>query len=289
MVQKNKEKILSLVSSSNRVIEKTIRMLHESRRIGSIEASNIIKDISEISSYSDIIIDISSLPRGIYFPLIGKILTILDHEGNSNMNLHIVVAENFMIDKSIKERGISEDANYIHGFKGQIESPLLIDTPKIWLPILGENNDTQLTRIGSKVNPDEIFPLIPLPSKDPRRGDNLILEYQYLLFDRLNVDPRNFLYVAEKNPFEVYRRLYRTIQHFQDALKPLGGCTITISATSSKLLSIGALLVAYELKDKGVGVINVETLGYDPSDINPKELKNTELFSLWITGDCYNN
>lgn len=287
IVINNKRKISSLIPSSSELFEKIIKMIEENRRIGSIEAASIIENASKISKYSDIIIDISSLPKGIYFPLIGKILSIIDYEEKSNINLHIIVAENVVIDKSIKERGISEDASYIHGFKGQIESPLLYDRPKIWLPILGENQANQLLRIGEKVNADEIFPLIPLPSKDPRRGDNLILEYRNLLFDRLVIDPNNFLYVAEKNPFEVYRRLYRTIQHYQDATRPLGGCTITISASSSKLLSIGALLVAYELKDTGVGVINVETLGYDPSEINPDELKSTELFSLWISGDCY--
>ena len=52
-------------------------------------------------------------------------------------------------------------------------------------------------------------------------------------------------------------------------------------------MSIGALLAAYELKNAGinVGVADVEAQGYQiKGEINTIE---TELFSLWIAGDCY--
>jgi len=75
------------------------------------------------------------------------------------------------------------------------------------------------------------------------------------------------------------------------SLQSLGGCQSVISALSSKLLSIGALLVAYELKNQypGVGIAHVETHGYNVDDKidREKELENTELASLWLVGDCY--
>jgi len=36
--------------------------------------------------------------------------------------------------------------------------------------------------------PDEICPVLPFPALNPRRGDNLVLEYRDLLFDRLRID-----------------------------------------------------------------------------------------------------
>ena len=123
------------------------------------------------------------------------------------------------------------------------------------------------------------------------RTDNLLVEYRELLFDRLRVDQRNFIYVDEQNPFEVYRELHRTITHYNKALKTLGGCQVVISALGSKLLSIGALLAAYELKDygSGVGIAHVESRGYNFENEKDTEkvLSETTLSTLWLEGDCY--
>jgi hypothetical protein len=101
------------------------------------------------------------------------------------------------------------------------------------------------------------------------------------------IEPRNFLYVAEQNPFDIYRAIHNTVHRYKAALETLGGCQVVLSASSSKLLSIGALLAAYELRDKNVGVINVETRGYEiEGDINTLN-ERTVLFGMWLSGDCY--
>jgi hypothetical protein len=123
---------------------------------------------------------------------------------------------------------------------------------------------------------------------NPRRSDNLVAEYRDFLFDRLRVEPCNFIYASEWNTFEVYRQIYRTVERYNVALEALGKCKIVVSALSSKLLSVGALLAAYEAKRKGymVGISHVETHGYK---INEQIAScNPELFSLWIAGECYN-
>ncbi|MEO5563052.1 MAG: hypothetical protein ABIR18_06440, partial [Chitinophagaceae bacterium] len=71
----------------------------------------------------------------------------------------------------------------------------------------------------------------------------------------------------------------------------LNGCKAVLSTFSSKLLSIGTLLAAYELKKKdiGVGVLNVDSHGYkiDP-DADLKRLKEeSKLFVIWLTGEPY--
>ena len=123
--------------------------------------------------------------------------------------------------------------------------------------------------------------VLPFPSKDPRRSDQLIQSYYQLLFERLNIEPQNLMYVPERNPFEAYIRLTKAILNYHKSLHILGGCKAVISTFSSKLLSIGTLLTAYELLGKiGVGVLNVDSQGYEIEDYEEmKKLKDSsELF-----------
>ena len=136
--------------------------------------------------------------------------------------------------------------------------------------------------------PSEICPIIPSPSINPRRGDTLLLqEYRSLFFDEFKVEPRNIIYASEQNPFEAYRQLHRTIFQYSTALNVLGGCNAFISPLSSKLLSIGSLLAAYEIKqDFPVGIVHVESRGYQMLTVEEKD-NDSELFSLWLAGECY--
>ncbi len=104
----------------------------------------------------------------------------------------------------------------------------------------------------------------PLAGAEPRRGDDIVVEYQRELFDELRLDPRGFLYASEDNPFEVYRQVRAAILHYNDVFKLLGGCKVALSALSSKLMSLGLLLVAYELKRAAynIGVAHIECQGY---------------------------
>jgi hypothetical protein len=169
-----------------------------------------------------------------------------------------------IVDAHITEEGIDEDADYIHPFRGAVERESAAGRPKVWFPLLGENQTVQLKRIYDLINPAEICPLLPAPSVNPRRGDELVMEYRELLFDQLRVEARNFIYASETNAFEAYRQLRRAILHYGKALKPLGGSNAVISANSSKLLSVGALLAAYELKRSrvNIAIAHVEAHGY---------------------------
>jgi hypothetical protein len=144
------------------------------------------------------------------------------------------------------------------------------------------------------VGPDAISPVIPLSSSNPRRGDNLVLEYGDLLFDRLRIDSLDFMYVPEDNPFEVYSSLFRTISRYGEAFKPLGGCKVTLSALSSKLVSMGALLASYVLKYEGggVGIAQVETRGYKiernwDEELLGKLREKSEMSTMWLAGVPY--
>lgn len=267
------------------------------RRIGDRESANLISDYDSIKEYTDIIVDISALPRCIYFSLIGKILTLIDFNKTNSSTIHnlfVLVAENAKIDQVTNENEIDDDLNYAFGFGGEIE--LTSELPIVWFPILGKNKRTQIERAHSKIKPHEICPLLPFPAKDIRLSDSLIIEYHKLLFDEFRIEPQNLLYVPEQNPFEVYRNLAQAIINYNETLNIILGCKAAISSFSSKLLSIGALITAYELNNRneaekiGVGILNVDSKGYLIENEDDLKLLNddSELFLVWLTGEPYN-
>lgn len=293
-VENNLIELKKLFQDRGTILEKNIELENfDGDRIGPRKAAELFKNLDEFVKYTDVVIDISSLPLNIYFPLIGKILTIFDQEkklGKKHIpNLHVIVSENTIMDSSIKKMGLFSDAKYLHGLTGRLEVQATDDIPKVWIPILGEGQKIQVERIADYVTPEEICPVIPSPSIILRRGDDLILEYADLLFRRLRIESTNIIYASELNPFETYRQISRTISHYQDALEPLGGCKIAISALASKLMSMGAFLVAYEGNLKNVGIAYVESKGYEMQKIATLEdtMKTSDLYSLWIFGECY--
>jgi hypothetical protein len=298
LVSRNVAELKSLVGDSQ-ISTRHFQMWSGSgpgrHRIGPRNAAHVFNSFDEVEPYTHIVVDISALPRGIYFPLIGKLLYLLDHSRKSIprehvANFHIVATEDAQLDSCIQDKGIDETAIYVHGFGADFEMEATADIPRLWMPILGEGQSTQLERIYTLVNPEEICPVLPFPSANPRRVDNLIVEYRELL-ERWHIEPTDIVYASEQNPFEAYRQICRTVLHYHQALAPLGGCKAVVSALSSKLLSIGALLAVYELKDKGwsVGLASVEAQGYEISLKSELEsiTSHGELFSLWLVGDCY--
>jgi hypothetical protein len=290
----NLARIEKLIDGRGEIDHRMIKMYSEQgRKIGARHIAENFKSSTEFHNYSDVVIDISALPRGLYMPLLSKILTLFDSDQKDNIhrNLHVIVSHSPVVDGSIVEEGLEESASYLFGFAAAtLESESTSEQPKIWIPVLGKRQQLQLERINEFVTPDEICPLLPSPAQNPREGDSILIEYRELLFDQLRVEPRNIIYAAESNPFEVYRQLMRTILDYNKSLLPLGGCKIALSAMSSKLASIGVLLAAYELDRRHpkiiVGVANVESQGYSILPQYGPQPKPT-LYTMWLSGECY--
>ena len=291
-VQTNMAALAGLVPAGA-VSTRSINMFSaERRRTTSKSAEGLFKTAGEFEGISDIIIDISALPRSVFLPIVAKLLHIIDGQTSPRMNLFLLADENPEIDSLILEEGLDEEADYVHTFRGDAERESSASKPRVWFPLLGENQGTQLQRIYDLVRPSEVCPLLPAPSRNPRRGDDLILEHRALLFDSLRVDPRNFLYASETNPFEVYRQLVQAINHYSRSLTPLGGSNAIVSALSSKLLSIGALLAAYELKRAGsrVAIAHIEAHGHRVAVDMPELTRLAAggvIHGLWLAGECY--
>ena len=78
------------------------------RRNTSGSAKDIFRSYSDIESYSDIIVDISGMPRSVFFPLIARLLAVIDASPNADSNtknLFVVVSEDPNVDKAIKHEG----------------------------------------------------------------------------------------------------------------------------------------------------------------------------------------
>ena len=104
------------------------------------------------------------------------------------LNLFVIVAEDPGLDAAIQEEGVDERAEFMASFGGGFDEEATL-VPKVWIPMLGENRTTQFGRIMDLVHPDEVCPVLPSPSRNIRRADDIVIEYQRVLFDELLLDP----------------------------------------------------------------------------------------------------
>ena len=287
----NWSEMQSLVAGKGQLTAQTIPFrTSDGRRVGARNAANVFTDEARLARFSDIVVDISAMPRSVYFPLIARLLYFHDElkqKQQTAPNIHIVVAEDPELDCGIREEGVDETASFLHPFEGDFNREATGQQPKVWIPVLGEGRTTQFDRIYDLVKPDEVCPVLPSPSRNPRRGDDIVMEYRDLLFDQLRIDPRNIIYSSEYNPFEVYRQIRKATLQYHDVLELIGGCKVALSALCSKLMSLGVLLVGYELKTANsiqIGIAHIECQGYNMPD---SLIPNPEPVGLWLAGECY--
>lgn len=237
-----------------------------------------------LDNYSEVVVDISALPRGIFFPLVRGVLERAHKPAADELrwagDFHVTVCENPEIDSAIVQEGMAAPAA-LGGF-GRSRDRSAKTT--IWVPVLGEGMVERVRRLSDELRHDEVCPVLPFPARDPRRGDRLVVEYRQLLFDELRIEPRNMIYAAERNPFDLYRTLARLHQRYTDALSSLGPVAMILSSHSSKLLSLGVLLAAYELE---LEVQHVSPGSYGLAADHEQFRGHDELFDLWLTGEPY--
>ena len=294
LVQQNWQDLITLTKTGLPPEIRPIQMLNEGRRVGSRNAADTFQSLADFGGCTDLVVDVSAMPRTIYCPLISKLLFLVDEARASGAkevpNLHLVVGENPKLDACIADEEVDDTASYVVPYSSRLDREATAGRPRVWIPLLGEGQELQLARINDLVAPDEVCPVLPSPSVDPRRGDDLILAYRGLLFDTFRIEPRNIIYASEWNPFEVYRQVRQTMMHYQEALAALDGCKTVLSALSSKLMSLGALLVAYEAKDLGldIGMAHVECRGSVMDLAKAQAVRSSgELVGMWVSGECY--
>jgi hypothetical protein len=227
------------VATRGTLTAKTINFRNEKRdSVAARSAANLFADGNAFELYTDVVIDISAMPRVVYFPLISRLLYFhddLQKNGKRAPNVHVIVSEDPSLDMLIREHGISEEASYLHPFEGPFNREAKGGQPTVWIPVLGEGRTHHFERMFVLVKPTEVCPVLPSPARNPRRSDDIVMEYQKLLFDEVGLDPRNIIYGSEFNPFDVYRQVRRTVLHYHRVLGLIGGCRVALSAMCSKV------------------------------------------------------
>lgn len=268
------------------------------RSVSRNTAGLLAESLEYLGEHTDVIIDVSSFPRIIYLTIVNSLLAHFvkpnaERPLASDVNLHVVYAESADIDSRISKKEMEQDLASIQGLSIRMDEEVAEAWPKIWFPILGENNREILERISQLVTPDDVCPVLPMQTRNARRADNIMMEVGELLFDGFRVDPRGLLYATENNPFQLYRGLLGAMDRYADSLVELGGVRFILSPLSSKGLSIGALLACFEMKNKAsdskdrmrTGFAYLETRRYEAAKLSDED--HGVPVSLWLTGECY--
>jgi hypothetical protein len=260
--------------------------------VASVNTYRQLRGAGDPTRYDDVIVDISAMPRMVAMTSVAVLLKMLDDAGRTGkcVNLHVATVESVSADLNAGQGSLRDQVSFVRGFSGELTAQTTKDLPHVWFPVLGENQRDRLDRIHQHLTPDEICPVIPFPSREPRRGDEIIYAHRELLFDTFQVEPKNILLACEYNPFEAYKQLFEAMDRYRRALGELGGCKAFVSPLSSKLLSIAALLACYDHlfgevpgKRLKVGIPYIETAVY----ADPTQEPDTpfELYSMWIRGE----
>jgi len=271
-----------------------------------LSASNALRRGTEevlqgITDHTDIILDASSLPRIAYLALMTGLLSKLvpDKRAASPLlangkNLLVLVAEDASLDGKIQAEDPNNDLVMIPGFSSALHAESMQDWPLVWLPILGENRVSQLEKIMASVIPTnaEICPVLPHPSRDPRRADRLLEEYRAPLFDARETPMTNILYAHEANPFEAYRQILGAMERYRESMGVIGGCRLVVTPLASKLISLGVGLACFELRPSdmkenyGIAIPLAEPMRYIVA-MEDLHASKPELSALLLTGDAY--
>ena len=264
----------------------TIPVLNENGRPASFpHIRNFLGNRNWLTEFTDVIVDISALPTSVSFPLLALLIAISEDQYKStfsSFNLHCIVCENAEVDRLILSEG-GDVAEFIEPFRGRHNLAGVSEPRTLWAPVLGERQSAALEKIYATLGPEEVKPFLPSPSRQPRRGDEIVSEYRSLLFGSWRVDPRDFIYADERDPFDIYRQIVGLSTDYAQSLHLLGDAYTILSAHSSKLLSLGVLLAAVECN---LAVMHVEPTGYDPPE-NTSGLEANELFEIWLAGEAY--
>jgi hypothetical protein len=209
------------------------------------------------------------------------------------VNFQVIVAEDAKLDGRICAEDPGNDIVLIPGYASALQVESYQEWPLVWFPVLGENRVGQLEKVMATIPESaEICPIVPHPSRDPRRGDNLLTEYMDSLFTKRQIPTGNILHAHESHPFEAYRQLLGAMKRYKDSLVLLGGCRLVVTPLASKLITLGSGLACFEMKpiiDKanyGVAIPNAEPKRYvaKRSDLISSD---PEITAILLTGSAY--
>lgn len=232
---------------------------------------------------TDVVLDISALSIGIGFP-VAKLL-LGDCEMASGRAFHILIVSNPELDDRISSEP-AERAMPVKGFSGLGGLSQTLDPARMWIPQLAKGRKTALTNIGLSVGECyKICPVLPFPARDPRRADALVSEYENEIVNEWQVDPRDLVYVSEKNPLDSYRTITTLKERYDRTVEGTYEPLIILSPIGSKVMAAGALMAAIE-HDLAVQYIETARYEFDGSDRRDDDLPDMIVHVL-LSGPAY--
>jgi hypothetical protein len=239
---------------------------------------------------TDVIVDFSALSIGASFPATRLFLEKVQRlerqaSGSRRWNVHAVVTESPEIDRRIvpsPSRGVVS----VHTFAGGYGLEATRRATKLWMPQLRFTHREALRLVYEDLKPDEVVPVVPFPSRDPRLGDRLVNDFLEEFTGPWDVDARSTVYAAEGHPLDFYRTVLRIHDGRQPVFEETGGSILVLTPVGSKVLAIGAMMAALE---RDLPVRYVEARGYSTEFAGDEpELSGTDdLVHVWLSGEAY--
>jgi hypothetical protein len=282
LADENERRLRSVVESCQ---VEAIRIFSpdDSAAVGGQRIISLLQAFDWPKDLTDIVLDMSALSMGIGFPAARMLIEWC--EANPMINLHLMIASNPELDDQI----VGEPASYaqaVRGFSGP-SSFQAMPIARIWLPQLGRGRVETLRKI--RATHDSVYkvcPVVPFPARNPRRGDELLSEYQAALIEEWKVDARDYIYVSEKNPLDCYRNVSTLKRRYDKTVDEVFFPQIILSPLGSRVIAAGAMMAAIE---HGLSVHYVETLRYEfkPPALNAERQREDMIVHIWLHGPVY--
>lgn len=240
---------------------------------------------------TDVIVDMSALSIGVGFPAVRLLLEECERRGDCVF--HLLIASDPNLDDQIR----SDPSDRPSPVKGFAPLPAIgqegdLDVAQIWIPQLARGLASTLAKIGRQF-PDryKVCPLLPFPSRNPRRADDLMTEYVTEISEEWRVDPRDLVYASERNPLDTYRLLSRLKQRFDRTMEGTYALQMILSPIGSKVMAAGAMMAAID-HDMSVHYVETESYNFDGAvpSAEPDALgKEASLVHIILAGPLYAN
>lgn len=240
--------------------------------------------------YSDIVIDATGMSRGVCFPIVQQALQIAKR---SNANVHLLVASCESNLHTLTSES-SDRAEWMHGFQQSMGLDSTASNLKLWVPQLSETSTNQMGimygALSATSNVEEVCPIVPFPSKNARRGDTLLFEFEKDFNGDWDCSHLNVIYAHESNPLDVYRSIGKMVSARQEVFTATQQkATTVLSPCGWRIGSLGMLLAAIDLQ---LPMLYVETVGYNIISPLPDVVTVTNPDHLWhilLAGSPYDN
>lgn len=250
--------------------------------VGGNRLAALLSRVQVPEGTTDIVLDMSALSMGIAFPAAKILVEMADRM--PDLNLHLMIASNPEMDVSIVgEPG--EKVQAVRGFAGNSGRETEHPKARIWLPQLAKKRGAALERIkASLTDIYKVCPILPFPARDPRRADLLIEEFGAEIRGDWEVDPRDFIYVSEKNPLDSFRSIETLKKRYDNTVEDIYDPQLILSPVGSKVMAAGAMMAAIK---HGLTVQYVEVLRYEIDETAAKAPK-MDIVHVWLDGPIYN-